>query len=90
MIPKKYLLLLAGLVWGAADFNILWLGLLVERLQRFPECRILFFLSGQPEFYDLVLLPYFHAQWAVISSPVFSSLKRKNIHMVCCQVCSSS
>ena len=28
MIPKKYLLLLAGLVWGAAGFNILRLGLL--------------------------------------------------------------
>lgn len=27
MIPKKYLLLLAGLVWGAAGFNILRLGL---------------------------------------------------------------
>ena len=28
MIPKKYLLLLAGLVWGTAGFNILRLGLL--------------------------------------------------------------
>lgn len=28
MIPKKYLLMLAGLVWGAAGFNILRLGLL--------------------------------------------------------------
>lgn len=27
MIPKKYLLLPAGLVWGAAGFNILRLGL---------------------------------------------------------------
>lgn len=71
MIPKKYLLLLAGLVWGAADFNILWLGLLAY----VGLVKPLYLLLSAAVF--VIFRKWFSANWYKNTLPASLLMKRQ-------------
>ena len=56
---------------------VLCLILPVERLQGFQELLVVLFFPGKPKLHHFALFLYFHAHWAVISSPIVSSIWSK-------------